>query len=257
MVAETLRSFPAKRVTGLWRSIRASLDASERHNLTYRDLGKMASRPANTVADWCEGGPTPQICALLGLLERLPREIRHKIIDDACRVFPSFQSQKLAHDFHAIESLSNLLAKRTGLTLVQGQPEHMRTFLTMALGNEYCRLGKSYERLSGLDFHCAEELVPVPGVIYLNLSMGSIFDANQLKAVWSHLKNRNFKCILINGIFNKYPELRSEIIMLSKNTHIIIADSDLQKLIPHATHSIKVTPAREQPAWIHIELQAP
>ena len=125
--------FPAARITRLLSDLKASLGQAEGQLLTYEDWAQIAGRPANTIFSWCAGGAAHQLEVLLASMERLTREERHRLIDRACRDYPTLGHPMLAHDFVACSRLTKLLRQPSGLSFIQGEPEHMRTFVLTAL----------------------------------------------------------------------------------------------------------------------------
>ena len=141
--------FPASRITKLLLDLKASLGQAEGQSLSYDEWAQIAGRPANTIASWCAGGAAHQLEVLLASMERLTADERHRLIDGACRDYPTLRHPKLAHDFVACSRLATLVRQPSGLTFVQGGPEHMRTFLLSALGNSASSLENAPRTSSG------------------------------------------------------------------------------------------------------------
>lgn len=247
--------FPERRITSFLQAIRAALGASEARFQTYDHLARITARSPNTLADWYAGGATPQLAALLSMLERLSPEVRHRVLDHACRIFPSIRDPRVAHDFHAVEALSALAAKGNGVTLAQG-PEHFRTFVSTALANDIDRLSGT---VAGLDIHSTMEFVPVPGVIYLHSPLASSSTRAQIKRYWPEIRNGNFRCIVLNGILSLVPALKADLVQLSKSCHVIVADQlhgkpeGIWREAAAPKHLIIVSPTRQHPAWMRLQ----
>lgn len=240
-------------------AIRAALGASERRSPTYDDLARITARSANTIADWYAGGPTPQLSALLSMMERLSPDVRHRLLDNACRIFPSTRDPRIAHDFHAVDALSALIGKDAGVTLIQG-PEHFRTYVLTALANDIVRLESEAGRLAGLDIHSTGEFVPVPGVTYLRCPLPSASSRAVIKRCWPGIRGGNARCIVLNGILNLAPTLMPDLIDLSKRSHLIVAGQShgrpetIWRNAAAPKHAVNVSPTRQHPAWIHVEI---
>jgi hypothetical protein len=254
--------FPAPRITKLLLDLKASLGQAEGQALSYDDWAQIAGRPANTIASWCAGGAAHQLEVLLASLERLTQEERHRLIDRACRDYPTLRHPRLAHDFVACSHLATLLRQTSGLTLIQGAPEHMRTFLVNALGNSASALELKKVAVAGVDIHQLDQFVPVIGVAYLGnlLRAGEI--ERQCKRLWPAVRAARARLVLLNDIWRRVPALQTEILDLARTSHVVVADAlalkpgDLTSRVPTPTHLVTVSPAREQPAWIRVEIQA-
>ena len=254
--------FPAPRITKLLLDLKASLGQAEGQPLSYDEWAQIAGRPGNTLACWCAGGAAHQLEVLLASLERLTAEERHRLIDRACRDYPTLRHPKLAHDFVACSRLATLLRQASGLTLIQGAPEHMRAFVMNALGHSANALNFKKTAVAGVDNHKPDQFVPVIGVTYLDnlLRVGEI--ERQFKQLWPRVRAAKARLVLLNDIWRRVPELQSEILDLARTSHVVVADAltlkagNLASLAPTPTHLITVSPAREQPAWIRVEVQA-
>ena len=252
--------FPAPRITKLLLNLKATLGQAVGQSLSYEDWAQLAGRPANTIANWCSGGATHQLEVLLASMERLTQEERHRLLDHACRDYPTLGHPKLAHDFVACSHLTTLLRQNSGLTLIQG-PEHMRTFLLNALGNSASRLDLKQPAVAGVDTHRPDQFVPVIGLSYLNNLLRASDIEREFKRVWPALCAAKATLILLNGIWQHVPALQSEILDAARKSHVVIADAltlkpaGLTTCVPTPVHVVTVSPARERPEWIWIEIQ--
>jgi hypothetical protein len=255
---ETLRPPPSRRILGLLNSIRAGLAAVEGRPLAYEDLAQITGRPINTIADWFAGGSTHQLSALVCMLERLPPDIRHRIIDESCRVYPTIRHPRIAHDFHAIEALSSIIEKVAGLSIIQGQPEHVRTFVATALAHG-CGRTSECNVVSGVDVHGITGFVPVLGVVYLETSTAVRVCRDAIERAWRNIREIGSRYILLNGVVSLVPELVPELLNMCKAVHVIIADQLSREAIrklkdEHSADWITVSVARHNPAWIDLHI---
>ncbi|HEY5479993.1 MAG TPA: hypothetical protein VIL39_00795 [Verrucomicrobiae bacterium] len=254
--------FPAPRITKLLLDLKASLGQAEGQSLSYDDWAQIAGRPANTIASWCAGGAAHQLEVLLASMERLTAEERHRLIDRACRDYPTLRHPKLAHDFVACSHLATLVRQPSGLTFIQGAPEHMRTFLLSALGNSASSPDLKKAAVAGVDIHQPDQFVPVIGLIYLGNLLRSGEIERQFKQLWPTVRATRARLVLLNDIWRRVPALQPEIMDLARTSHVVVADAlalkpgDLTSRVPTPTHLVAVSPAREQPAWIRVEIQA-
>ena len=90
-----LPAFPEHRITRLLLDLKASLGRSEGQPVSYDDWGRITGRPGNTIAAWSAGGAAHQLQVLLASLERLTAEQRHRLVDIACREYPTLEHPRL------------------------------------------------------------------------------------------------------------------------------------------------------------------
>jgi hypothetical protein len=116
--------------------------------------------------------------------------------------------------------------------------------------------------VAGVDTHRPDQFVPVLGLIYLdNLLRGSEIE-RQFNRLWPTLRSKRAPLILLNDIWRRVPALQQEIMDLAHTSHVVVANAlvlkpgDLKSRVPTPAHLVTVSPAREQPEWIRIEIQA-
>lgn len=182
-------------------------------------------------------------------------------MDHACRVLPSIWDPRIAHDFHAVEALTAILNKPTGLTVIRGEPEHARTFIISALAQGHVQQTLRHRCLKGLDIHPAREFVPVPGVTYCqNWSLPNSLQA-RLSQAWRDIQETVPAWVLLNGVLNVVPGLSAEAISLSEQCHMLIADQEDQQFLRACRaarghkHVISASVSRHQPGWIQLGIQ--
>jgi hypothetical protein len=253
--------FPAPRITKLLLNLKATLGQAVGQSLSYDDWSTITGRPANTIASWCIGGAAHQLEVLLASMERLTQEERHRLIDHACRDYPTLGHPKLSHDFVACSRLATLLGQPSGLTFIGG-PEHMRTFLLSALGHSGGALDPQRGRVTGVDIHRPDHFVPVAGVKYLDNLLRASDIEREFKRVWPALCAAKARLILLNGIWQHVPALQSEILDAARKSRVVIADAltlkpaGLTTCVPAPVHVVTVSLARERPDWLRVEIQA-
>ena len=252
---------PVPRITKLLLDLKATLGQAVGQSLSYDDWARISRRPANTIASWCAGGAAHQLEVLLASMERLPQEERHRLLDRACRDYPTLRHPKLSHDFVACSHLTTLLRQSFGLTLIQG-PEHMRTFLLSALGHSGGAFDPQRGRVTGVDIHRPDHFVPVAGVKYLDNLLRASDIEREFKLVWPALCAAKARLIFLNGVWQHAAALQSEILDSAGNSHVVIADAlslkpaGLTSRVPTPVHVVTVSPARDRSEWIRIEIQA-
>ena len=254
--------FPGQHVTKLLLNLKAQLGQVEGQSLSFDDWAQITGRPANTIASWCAGGAAHQLEVLLASMERLTEAERHRLINEACRDYPTLRHPKLAHDFVACSHLATLLRQPSGLTFIQGAPEHMRTFVLTALGHSAGSLDLKKRPVTGVDTHRAEGFVPVIGMIYLENLLRPVEIAHQFNRLWPTVRAKKAHLVLLNGIWRSVPTLQPDIMDAARTSHIIVADGvaltpgSLTNRVPTPAHLITVSPTRERPEWIRIEIQS-
>jgi hypothetical protein len=255
-------SFPGERIIKLLLDLKTLLGQAAGQPFSYEHWGQLTGRPPNTIASWSAGSAAHQLQVLLASLERLTPTQRQELIDAACRDYPTLGHPKLAHDFVACSYLATLLGQATGFTVVQGGPEHLRTFLVTALGHWFGLPNPNQVAVAGVDIHRPDTFVPVLGLVYLdNLLQGAQIQ-REVHRLWPSIRATGARLMLLNGIWRKVPELQPEIIAAARESHVVVAEAlalkpvDLSNRVPGPTHLITVSPAREQPQWLHVDIQA-
>jgi hypothetical protein len=255
--------FPPEGVRKLLLNLKSSLGREEGQPLSFEDWRPIAGRPSNTLASWCDSGEAHQIQALLASLERLPEQARHQLLDEACRIHPTLQHRRLNHDFLAASRLKQILRKPSGVTLIRGNPAHMRTFLLAPLGNSFNQAHPGGKSVTGLDIQPAESLAPVIGVTYFANHLGTSDAARQIKEAWARIRGSAARLFLFNGVWSQAPEMWEEIANCARRARVVLADEsdfpvrDLSKGFSPPIHLVNVSPAKEVPEWIRVEIALP
>jgi hypothetical protein len=250
--------FPQKRIVRLLVGIKSTISLAEGRAVSFEDLEQLSGRPAGTIGSWFEGARMNQLEFLFALLERVPARLRYELLDATCRLQPTLQHPRLAHDPIALSRLETLLKQRAGFTIIHGGPEHARAFLLNALGNSVREVNCGQQPVVGVEFQPVSVWAPVPGIIHLS-SHAEI--GQHLQRVWSKIKQANDgSLILLGSIWNRISHLHAEIVHQAARCHVLVADDflkpeDLVRRIPGPVHILTVAPAREQPEWIRVTIQ--
>lgn len=252
-------NFPPERITRLLQGIKSAIGLAEARAVSFEDLEQLSGRPAGTIGSWFEGAKMHQVEFLLALLERVPLGLRHELLNGACRVQPTLQHPKLAHDPIAVSRLETLLKQRVGFTIIHGGPEHARAFLLNALGNSVRELNFTQRAIFGVEIQPVSAWAPVPGMTHVATQ---IEPRQQVQRAWPKIQQANDgSLILLGHVWNRTPHLHPEIMQLAKRCHVVVADDplkteDLARRIPGPVHLLSVSPVREQPEWIRVTIQA-
>lgn len=132
--------------------------------LSYAELGCYAGQAASTVFDKLQTTDHPQVESLLRWLEYLPAPVRARLINNACRVLPTFEDPRLAYDPVQGSRLRSLLSVDRGLVLITGGNDGARTFVAAALGHTCRILEPRHVKVVGLDRYRPDWFVrgPIP-----------------------------------------------------------------------------------------------
>jgi hypothetical protein len=255
-------SFPSGRIKKLLMALKVSLGRRAGNPLSFEDWGRIVGRPGNTLSSWCADGQAYQVQALLASLERLPDLERHQLIDEACRPHPTLCHRRLAHDFVAVSNLATLLRQPTGLTAIQGGHDHLRTFLLTAMGHSFQEFGLNGALVTGLDVHRPDTFVPVAGLTYLHNPFRPTETARQILQAWPTIRGVKAGLVLLNGILGQAPDLQPQVFDLARRAHVVVADQVIfppkqsSHAVPSPAHLVTISPARECPEWLRVEVQA-
>ena len=137
----------------------------------------------------------------------------------------------------------------------------MRTFLLTALGNSAGTPELQKTTVSGVDSHLPDAFVPVIGLVYLGNLLRAAEVERQFNRLWPSVRVMKTQLILLNGIWRRVPKLHGEIIDVAYKSHVVVADElsikpgDLTNRVPRPAHLVTVSPTRERPEWIRIDIQ--
>jgi hypothetical protein len=185
------------------------------------------------------------------------------LIKESCRPYPTLRHRRLAHYFVTVSNLTALLRQASGLTAIQGSQDHLHAFLLTAQGHSFPEFGAGGAPVGGLDVHRPDFFVSVVGLVYLNGPLTPTETAPQILGAWPTIRGAANGLLLLNGIWSKTADLQPQIVDLAHRAHVIVADPvDLplkpsSKMLPSPHHLVTVSPARECPEWLHVEIQAP
>ena len=250
--------FPPERILRLLQGIKSAIGLAEARGISFDDLEQLSGRPAGTVGSWFEGARMIQLEFLFALLERVPIMLRRELIDGTCRVQPTLQHAKLAHDPIALSRLETMLKQQAGFTVIHGGPEHARAFLLNGLGNSVREVNSGQQSVFGVEIQPVTAWTPVPGIIQLSPHVDL---RQQLQRAYAKIQQANDgSLILLGHVWNKIPHLHPEIVQLARRCHVLIAEDplkteDLVRRISGPVHILTVSVAREQPEWIRVSIQ--
>ena len=213
----------------IFSALKGALESTQACRLEYDQLGHLLGVPRTTAWRWCNECETEQVSALFRLLERLGPEQRHNVIDQFCRDYPNFAHEKLCHDKDAVAALENLLTDGPGLTLIEGEPEHMAFFVATALAHEFPRLVPRSPQTVGIDVRPPRHFVPVPGIWYpTKYGLGGQATRDFVREAWPHVRNSKASLVLLIGVGRVTSEMRQEILAMSRDHHVVVADHSLE-----------------------------
>lgn len=229
----------------MMRSVKAELEKNR--TITYELLGRYTNQSASAALEKFHRPHQPQVEGLISLLERLPAQVRHQLLDKACRCFPTLSHPRLAHDPVQVSQLRTLLGQTCGYTLIQGANAGARTFVISALGHQMHMAESGGHSVSGVDVHQPDWFVPVDGVLYLNNAFGSKLVRQAVIAAWNRIQTENTSLVLLNGIWGERNSIWQGVFATAKKSHVVAADESALELpqlagkVPEPIHLVKVS----------------
>jgi hypothetical protein len=216
------------RATLTLRRLQSALTGRSAKPVGYRDIEGWTGVAEGTIKDWFNnrGRPTAEI--LICLLERDPPiELRHQVLNSACRTWPSLDSPRLACDQTVISRLRTLVCQPNGLIFIQGGTDETRTYLLTAMANAFLNLAARPRRVSGIDVHEPDWFVPVPHVEYLR---NEFQPARLREAVEPRMNGARNQLVVLNGIWAAVTSLRGAIGTLVAHSPVIVADRETMEV---------------------------
>jgi hypothetical protein len=243
----------------LYKHFRARLAGESGEELTFRRLGQIIGKSKSTAHFWFGVSTQPQVIAWLCLLERLSSKGRHEFIETHCRILPSLEHPFLAHAPGKTGKLLELLSQRTGLTVICGGTETMRTFVVTALGHAYRQATGLPRNAVGLDVHRPTRIVPIESLYYVDGTQNSKQVKQLIFQLWPRIQASSGKLVVCNGIWSRVPDLRKEILRCSRHNHVLLAESgtpvidDVRTVITGPLHVVAVSAAKRISGGINIQ----
>ena len=194
--------------------------------LTGQELATISGQSLSTMFDWINGSNLRQVEAIIRLLEQLPETARAELINKICQALPTLADPRIAWKESQVLQLEQLLRQKTGLTILEGT-EELRNIMVTVLGHASYRLEPEHREVIGIDVRLPSRFVPVKGVVYLNqpAQLSSVTD--QVSQLLEHLLQQKDRLVLLNGIWNAFPQLQDQTRTVATQNHVIIADSHL------------------------------
>ena len=250
------------RVRELLRSTKLALEQFHRREISFEELGRYSAQAGSTVFEKLQKDEHPQIEALLGWLEHLPEDVRGRLINSICRVFPHLEDRRLGHNPGQVSSLRSLLKQPIGLTLIGGN-DGLRTWLISALGNSSLMLGSDHGLVSGIDRSLPDWFVPVEGMTYLNAPVPQSPSPKSILKAWSTCGAGGRNIVLLNGIITLEPDLRLEVLKMAAEHNVFVAEPDIltyewfAKHAPAAVQLRQLKVTLEDRDRIHVHFENP
>lgn len=246
-----------ERIRRLLFELRNALSLTEGGPQKLEDLEELTGRPHATIGSWFEGAPMQQVEFVLSLLERVPRAVRHQLVDRACRLHPTLLHPHLAHDALTLLRLEGIIRQPNGLTLLRG-PEFARGFVLAAIGNSIRPVRGGKARVYGLD----TESRPWPQPRGVRPA-AQCRDPGLLKRTLLELKQApEGGLILLAGDWGKLNGLGDEVGHLALRHNVIATEaprlgSPLQlRPPPGRIQLITITRVPEAPDWLQVTFSA-
>jgi len=191
------------RTTLLLRALRAAIEGSIGHQLSFDELSYITGEAKSTLSNWFAGEGNPSMETMLRLIERVPVAQRHHVLDlpPITRCYPTLSHPRLSHDPVAVSQLRAILTQSTGTTVVHSARAELVTFAVAALGHTYYNLNPRAQAIRGLSAHRPDWFIQVPGVDHLNNIQSPEKVRTEIASKWSSLIEVKAGLFLFNGLW--------------------------------------------------------
>jgi hypothetical protein len=210
----------------LFKELRRLLGEELHVKLTVRRLSKMLGAPPSTIQYWLEACSHPHLNAFMSLLERLSPGERHAFVEQHIRILPTFTHPRLADNPASRTYVFELLRKQAGLTLISRGNEFSRRYILSAFGHSYLAINGSEREVIGIDLHRPNDFVPIESVYYIDGTLGLDQVRSSANKIWPKLLTSKGPLVIFNRLWSALPELRADIIGLTRNRHVVLADEE-------------------------------
>lgn len=194
-----------------------------------------------------------QVEFVLSLLERMPRSVRHQLVDRACRIHPTMLHPHLAHDSLTVLRLEGIIRQSSGLTIIRGK-EFAKGFVLAAMGNSIRNMRRGQVRVYGLDTQVRPWPLP-RGVT----NGAQCRDGAVLKRKIAQLKHApDGSLILLSGDWWKLNGLGDEVGHLTVRHNVVATEapifgSPIQiRPRPSSVQLLTIARVPESPDWLQI-----
>lgn len=222
------------------RAIKGELEALQGREIPYEELAAYAGQSRSSVFDKLQRAEQPQVEALLRWIERLPESVRMRLVNSACRCYPTLESPRLNHDPAQVSHLKTLLRQSNGLTILQGGNDGLRTFLVTAMAHTCTILEPERRRVCGIDAHEPDWFVPVEDVLYLHNLLDHVRLRERVRSAWPVIAEMRSRLTILNSVWQGIRERREEMSQLALRRHLILADET--RFSPEDVMRWRITP---------------
>lgn len=185
---------------------------------SYREMKRITGVEISTLESWCVSAPLDQLRAFLLLLSAVPTAQRLDLWRAGTFLHPRLDHEYITGDRFASATLARIAGKNTGLTLIVGDSEYLRSFMITAFANTTRANGAV---VFGCDLRAPEWFIPVDGVIYMGATNRANLKAPELPA--AQLREANV--IVVNGLWDVLRQPQKEAFLKATSTsHVIVAD---------------------------------
>jgi len=216
------------RLTLLLRRLHGSMQERSGRTPTYRDIEEWTGVAEGTLKGWFGNAGQPKAEFLLQLLERVPQDARHRLLNAACRLWPTLEHPRFDLDQTTLSRLKTIVRQTRGLVLIDGGADESRTLLAAALANTFLVETERPRRVRGVDLHEPDWFVPVAGVAYLHNQFHADALGEAVTRLWSSIAVGR-SLVLLNGVWSLLPAFRSRIVHLAQEHLVIVADTNAAK----------------------------
>jgi len=234
--------------------LRSSLEQQNNAKVTFEQIARMTGLGTSTVHYWWSESVHDDLIALLCVIEQLTPNRRQQILTTYCRVLPTLDHPRLAHDLRNITLLVDLLRRKTGFTLITGGTDSARAFVFGTLAHAFPAIHRTQQAVAGIDLHASSALVPIATLVYARQPRDPLQLQDGVRQIWPEISQSAARALFLNGVWSVMPEVRNDLLRWSRRKHIILAENEdipAQTLRPtnrHAVRILRVSTGREHGA---------
>lgn len=221
----------------LFADLRLQIESELQRGLSFQRLGAMIGQPRSTTHYWFEVYDHPHVIAFVALLEWLSPCRRQEFIEKHCRVLPSLSDPRLARFQPQVRELLLSTKQRTGLTILTGGTEGLRTFLVTAFCHTLEPRSRRQRQIAGIDVHLPDDIVPASSLFYFDSNLRPRVLRDAIGTVWRRVQTSSAHFLVFNGVWGRVPHIRPDLLALSRPKHVVLAE-EMSPTLMRASRSI-------------------
>jgi hypothetical protein len=233
--------------------LRSRLAKEHGYRFGIEELGQMVGKSKSSTYFWFSLCRHSSLLGFMALLERLSPKQRQSFFESHSRQYPSLARPAVLGDLGRIEEL---LAQKSGLTIVTGFTDRARNCVLTALGHAWLRQFRKHRPLMGIDLHRPRDFVPVETVLYLDEDLEERRVRELMLSVWPRLLASPAWLLLFNRVWSCVPELQEDLLSMAARRHVILVEQSvpdlaaLKRKVRGPIHLLRLSKARSVPKGI-------